>query len=139
MSMRRNSFIGAFHAASLQRQHSGVAVIFALFVALVPAILVAVATAIPLLFFLTEAVLSGIVIYFIGSYAFLVFSNVLNAIVIPFIAILLIAFANADPFIVIFVGIGVWVILYSMMWFSNNYFRYLIGFTEKETERLYRE
>ena len=40
-------------------------------------------------------------------------------------------------FVMFFTAVGAWIILYALMWFSNNYFRYLIGYTEKEEDYLY--
>jgi len=139
-SLSRNSFIGAFHAAGLQREFVNHTIIYILFNGIVIGGLIGAPFGAGAAL-IAGAIVSAVLFIFIGSYLFILIANTINAIAISIggIVALLDPELAIHPLVVIFGAIGSWAILYSILWFGNNYFTYLSGYLEKEDELLYKE
>ena len=140
MSMHRNSFIGASHAARLQRKYS---IVNFYYVAIIMATAFNWSSGFlgedgALLFSFGVA---AIVIYFLGTIYFLVAAVSANTVAFIWLVIKIITSPHSDSFaqslVMIFMAFGLWLFLLSLLWFSNNYYTYLRGYTEKEIENLY--
>jgi hypothetical protein len=139
MSMRRNSLIGAFHAASLQRKFSqvGAYYLLALYI-LIQTKLTGILGEEGAMYLGFGAVVIGF--YYMGTIEFFITGIVANTIFIGWGGVHLLTKVNSfsDVFFAIIVTAGLWIFLFGLLWFSNNYYAYLKGFTEKEVNNLYK-
>ena len=139
MSLHRNSFIGASHSARLQRKFNIVNLFYVtaafIFISKISRGFLGEESS-----WLLGFIAAGIILYYMGTILFFVVANIANAVVLVLMTISAInkPIFGVHPFIQIIVGIGLWLFMFSLLWFSNNYYTYLKGYTEKELDSLYK-
>jgi len=143
MSNFRRSYIGAGHAARIQRDFAPIGILYAL---IIGAILWGILAGDKLLglngvfSFVVGALVSGWLVHLLGTLWFFLVSIALNTLIIGGVFVLLASSPEVEfhP-LMIFTAIGAWGIVNAALSFSNDYFWYLLDQWKHEQDYMYRD
>jgi len=143
MSDFRRSYIGAGHAARIQRDFAAIGILYALIIGAIVWGILATDKLLGLngiFSFVVGASVAGCLVHLLGTIWFFLVSIVLNTLIIGGIFVSL-AFSPDVEFhpLMIFTAIGAWGIVNSALSFSNDYFWYLLDQWKHEQDYMYRD